>query len=214
MDDADPVKDIVRLRDNTTRPPPDSEHDKNPNIFQLQSESEMQKGLLESEKNKELLDLAQAKVFSLEVEVQARDKRVEELELALSKSRADAKRLNSIIISSSAPQTGPSDDQVRAEFCGVRDSILKITRGYYQARSLSSSHRFRKESTTMAERQREYLGNWSQDTVELRNYRVQGAMFDIIYGAFFSRPIFGAACELDQYLGDFEKCISQYRQGE
>lgn len=162
----------------------------------------------DNERLKESLQLSEAKLISLGEEAQTRDKKTRELEIALSKSRTELKRLNTIIIKSGVPDGGPSDDQVCADFRSIRDSILKIARGYYQAAGVSLPN-LRKDSITLVKKQHEWLANWSRDTPEIRNYRIQGAMFDKIYTSIFSKPVFGVHAEFERQLSEFEEEMAE-----
>ena len=87
------------------------------------------------------------------------------------------------------PQTGPTDDQLRSDFCAIRDSILRLVRVYFQAQTMAFNHS-RKESPSIKERQLKWLGFWTHEKPEIRNYRVQGAIFEIINECFFTKKFF------------------------
>lgn len=153
---------------------------------------------------KDDLGLSHAQRASLEAEVLARERKSRELENALQKSRTEIKRLNTIIIKGGTPSNGPSDDEVRLEFCGIRDNILRLVRTHFQSTSVRIQQP-RGTSTTQLERQSEWLGHWARESQELRNYRVQGLMFDIIYQTFFGRPCFGTETAMERMLREFEE---------
>ena len=117
------------------------------------------------------------------------EKRNREQEVYLQKHKAEVTRLKGIIVKSGMPQTGPTDDQLRADFCAIRDSILRLVRVYFQAQSISFNHS-RRESPAMKDRQIKWLGGWAHQRPEIRNYRVQGAIFEIINECFFSKRFF------------------------
>ena len=152
---------------------------------------------------KESLDFSTARCSSLEGEVEARGKRLRELEAALQRSHADLKRLNTIIFKGAAPNSGPSDDYFRIELCSIRDSILKIVRCYYQATKVSLQH-LSTDEPQLSERQREWLGNWNRDSPEIRNYRAQGAIFYVLHSCLFSKPVFAIDKALTKHLREFE----------
>ena len=151
------------------------------------------------ERHNESFQILEAKIESLEEQLRAQDKKSRETELSY---RSDLKRLNTIIFKAGAVNTGLPDDQVRAEFCSIRDRILRITRGHYQATHVSFSPR--NESTTLHQRRQKWLGSWSLLTNEIRNYRIQGAIFNIIDNSFFARPVFGVEKDLEEQLKNFE----------
>lgn len=188
-----------QVHDSTSGRPPSSQHGTDPAILRLNAENE---------RLKESLEISEAKRVSLDEKVEERDEQIKELEVSLQIRRTELKRLNTIIIKGGAPNVGPSDDQIRAEFCDIRDKILKIARGYYQATTL------RKEPTERVERQPRWMANWSRDSPEIRNYRVQGVIFDVIYDFVFSEPLFGVEKELDRSLRAFEKNMTNCRESK
>lgn len=161
------------------------------------------------EGHNELLQISEAKIKSLEEQLRAQDKKFRETELSY---RSDLKRLNTIIFKAGAVNTGLPDDQVRADFCSMRDRILRITRGHYQATNVSFSPR--NESTTIHQRRQKWLESWSLLTNEIRNYRIQGAIFNIIENSFFARPVFGVEKDLEEQLQNFENNMEKCSASE
>ena len=149
------------------------------------------------------LQLSNIERLSLDEEALAQQKKSRELEIALQKSKAEVKRLNTIIIKGGTPNSGPSDDQVRIEFCGIRDSILRLVRTHFQATNVLF-HQPHRDSTTQVERQSKWLSYWAHENQEIRNYRVQGAMFEILCDLFFARPCFGVETEVEKPLRKLE----------
>ena len=137
------------------------------------------------------------------------EKRNREQEVVLQKHKAEVTRLKSIIVKSGMPQTGPTDDQLRADFCAIRDSILRLVRVYFQAQSMVFNHN-RKESPSIKDRQIKWLSSWAHERAEIRNYRVQGAIFEIINDSFFAKKYFDVDskdAETLRYLeGQMEHC--------
>ena len=179
-----------------------------PVIFQLQPERA--KLTAENEKLKESLQLSEAQRSSLEGEIQARDKKVNELDLLRHKSQTEVKQLRTIIFKGGTPNIGPSDNEIRSEFCSIRNSILKIARDYYQASEVSLRH----STTTPGQRQRQWLGHWNQLITEHRNYRVQGAIFNTIFDQMFSKPVFGAHQVSEESLRKFEDEMGRCRESK
>jgi hypothetical protein len=151
------------------------------------------------------LQLSNTKRVSLDEEVLAQQKRSRELEIALQKSKAEVKRLNTIIIKGGTPNSGPSDDQIRIEFCAIRETILRLVRTHFQAVNVVI-HQHR-GSTTIVERQSKWLSYWPRESHEIRNYRAQGAIFEIIYDLFFAKPFFATELEIEKPLRSLEKDI-------
>lgn len=145
--------------------------------------------------------------------MEERDIRIKELELSLQTRRTELKRLNAIIIKGGAPNDGPSDEQIRAEFCDIRDKILMITRGHYQATKVLVLP-LHKDSSIVEERQHRWMANWPRDSPEIRNYRIQGALFDLIYNSFFSRPLFCVEKGVDRSLRAFETNMMNCRESK
>lgn len=142
---------------------PQAPPDHDPSILMLHNQIEGLKGELQE---------SEAKRLSLEARVARQEIPPKELEIALHKSRAEIKHLNTIIIKGGAPSNGPSDDQVRVKFCRIRDRILKLVRLYYQTPTVSL-RRPHRDPTTEQDRQARWLGQWTNLSTELRNYRVR-----------------------------------------
>lgn len=152
------------------------------------------------------LRLSENKIRRLENELRKRDHKIMELGHALQEKRLECQRLHSVILKGAAPNMGPLDDQILAEFRWIRYSILKICRTHYQATSISLP-RIQIDPPTTAERQYRWLGTWNEMRVELRDYHVQGCMFDILDRFMFSRRLYGTNVEVEDLLGEFEYCM-------
>ncbi len=148
--------------------------------------------------------LARAERIGSEEEARAREQSSKKLEEALREIR----RLNSIIIKSGMPSVEPPDAaELLAEFCGIRDSIFGLVRVHFEAPDVDLRYD-KKIDPSVRKRQEDWLGHWKHDSPELRIYRAQGAMFDIINNIFFKRPFFAAENEyLEVQLRCFEESL-------
>lgn len=136
------------------------------------------------------------------------ERRNREQEVDLQKHRTELTRLKSIIVKSGMPQTGPTDGQLRADFCAIRDNILRLVRVHFQAQSMVLNHN-RKESPSIKDRQIKWLGLWASERPEIRNYRVQGAIFEIINQCCFAKKFFhvgSSDAEVLKFLEEMEHC--------
>ena len=149
--------------------------------------------------------LARAERIGSEEESRAREQSSKKLERALREIR----RLNSIIIKSGMPSVEPPDAELLAEFCGIRNSIFGLVRAHFEAPNVDLRHD-KNTPSSVRERQKDWLGHWKHDSPELRIYRAQGAMFDIINSIFFKRPFFAAENnDLEAQLRYFEESLEQ-----
>ncbi len=149
--------------------------------------------------------LARAERVGSEEEARAREQTSKKLEGALREIR----RLNSIIIKRGMPSVEFPDAEFHAEFCGIRDSIFGLVRAHFEAPNVDLRHD-KKAPSNVRERQENWLGHWKRDSPELRIYRVQGAMFDIIDSIFFKKPFFAAENkDLEEQLKYFEESLER-----
>ena len=124
------------------------------------------------------------------------------------RTRADVKRLNSIVVKSKIEDSGPTDDQIRADFRGLGNAILKLARKSLQATTeFKSCH-----SDDSGKKEPFWLQGWPDLTPELQYSRVRGAIFNIVLDAYFKKPYFGLNGRTERALRDFE-CRSK-KNGE
>lgn len=138
-------------------------------------------------------------VHDSEEEAWAREQSSKKLEEALREIR----RLNTIIFRIGMPKAEPLDTELLAQFCGIRDSLFGLVRAHFEAHSVALRNLSKKPSN-IAEGQKYWLGQWNHDSSELRIYRVQGAMFDIINRIFFAKLIFPVESAMEEQLRYFE----------
>ena len=134
-----------------------------------------------------------------EEEAWLREQSSKKLEEALREIR----RLNTIIFKIGMPKAEPLDTELLAQFCGIRDSLFGLVRAHFESHSVVLRNLSRKPSN-IAERQKYWLGQWDRDSLELRIYRVQGAMFEIINKMFFAKRIFPVESAMEEQLKLFE----------
>ena len=116
------------------------------------------------------------------------------------RSRADVKRLNSIVVKSKIEDGGATDDQIRADFGGLGNAILKLAHKSLQAKTeLKSCH-----SDDSGKKEPFWLQGWPDLTPEPQYYRVRGAIFNIVLDAYFKKPYFGLNGRTERALRDFE----------
>ena len=159
-------------------------------------------------------NVAQAQLASMDDEKSRRER---ELQNTIQKQRSEIKKLNSIIIKAGSPDGGPSDDQVRLAFVGIRSIILNLTHKHYRAPSFKQSWSVRQPKTHIVERQWEFLQNstvdgWEKANPEIRCYRVQAAVFDILDTSIFARPCFGL--DQEKELANFESDVCLCPEGK
>ena len=144
--------------------------------------------------------ILEAQRRSLEDEKLILNKKYRAMEVVLQRSRADVKRLNSIVVKSKMEDSGPTDDQIRADFRGLGNAVLKLAHKNLQTTTeLKSCH-----SDDLGKKEASWLQGWSDLTPELRHYRVRGAIFNIVLDAYFVKPYFGLDGRTERALRDFE----------
>lgn len=139
---------------------------------------------VDSERLDKAHQLAMANRVRLEEEARLQEQNGKKLEGALREIR----RLNTIIFKIGMPKVEPPDAELSAQFCGIRDSIFGLVRAHFETPKVTL--RGQERNPSVARWQERWLSHWDRDSPELRIYRVQGAIFDIINGIFFERPFF------------------------
>lgn len=106
----------------------------------------------------------------------------------------------SIVVKSKMEDSGSTDDQIRADFRGPGNAILKLAHKNFQATTVINSCHI----DDLGKKEPFWLQGWPDLTPELRNYRVRGAIFDTVLDAYFRKPYFGLDGRTERALRDFE----------
>ena len=105
------------------------------------------------------------------------------------------------------PKAEPPDAELSAQFCGIRDNIFGLVRAHFESPKVTLRRQGRPYVISWQER---WLGCWNYESPELRIYRAQGAIFDIINGIFFERPFFVLGdLKLEEQLNHFEQLLEE-----